>query len=126
VTLAQSLSVARGQPQTIAVISDSIEQLITFDDTVDPQFTFCPEGGDLGCNPAGIPEPGIALATDNCGVPSITSLPGDIIADGCYRSFTRTYVATDYCGNVAYCYQTYTWTVDLMLAQHLRIVPARS
>jgi hypothetical protein len=91
---------------------DFIKQTITFDDTVNPEFTVCPAGDDLGCNPEEIPVAGGAEATDNCGVPTITSQPGDIIADGCYRLFTSTYVATDYCGNTAYCYQVFTWTVD--------------
>jgi hypothetical protein len=56
-------------------------------DTTDPEFTFCPQGGDLGCNPVGIPEPGTAIATDNCGIPTVSVLPGDIIVDGCYRSY---------------------------------------
>jgi hypothetical protein len=91
---------------------DSAEQIISYNDEIDPEFTVCPQGGDLGCNPQGIPTAGGAIATDNCGIPVITDAPGDIIADGCYRSFTRTYTATDACGNTATCYQVFTWTVD--------------
>ncbi|MBL0315294.1 MAG: hypothetical protein IPP69_05745 [Flavobacteriales bacterium] len=87
-------------------------QVVTVRDTTDPVFTSCPQGGDLGCNPEEIPAAGGAIATDNCGEPTIVVLPGDIVADGCYRSFTRTYKAYDSCGNDAYCYQTFTWTVD--------------
>jgi hypothetical protein len=92
--------------------TDVAIQYISFNDEINPEFTFCPEGGDLGCNPEGVPAAGQAVATDNCGTPSITSSLGEVEADGCSYSQTRTYTATDACGNEAYCYQTFTWTVD--------------
>jgi hypothetical protein len=92
--------------------TDTAIQIISYNDEIDPVFTVCPEGGDLGCNPEEIPAAGGAEATDNCGIPVITSLPGDVIANGCSRSFTRTYIATDACGNTATCSQVFTWTVD--------------
>jgi hypothetical protein len=82
-------------------------------DTTPPVFTFCPQGGDLGCNPTGIPAPQTATATDACGTPSITSALGEESVDGCIHSQTRTYTATDACGNSATCLQVFTWKIDL-------------
>ncbi len=82
-------------------------------DDIKPTFTSCPAGGDLGCNPSTIPGAATATATDNCGTPTITSEIGDVIVDGCGRSRTTTYTATDACGNTATCTQLYTWKVDV-------------
>jgi hypothetical protein len=82
-------------------------------DITAPVFTFCPPGSDLGCNPAGVPAPGAATATDACGTPMITSSLGAITSNGCVREQTRTYTATDGCGNTATCTQVFTWTVDI-------------
>jgi hypothetical protein len=82
------------------------------EDTTPPVFTFCPAGGNLGCNPASIPGPGTATATDNCGTPTITSSLGSIVSNGCNRSQTRTYTATDACGNSSTCTQVFNWVVD--------------
>ena len=76
-------------------------------------FTFCPLGGDLGCNPAGVPGPGAATATDACGAPTITSALGAISENGCLRTQTRTYTATDGCLNTTICTQVFTWKVDV-------------
>ncbi len=81
-------------------------------DTAPPVFTFCPPGSTLGCNPPGVPPPGAATATDGCSSPIITSSLGPIVSNGCQRSQTRTYTATDNCSNVATCTQVFTWTVD--------------
>ena len=86
---------------------------VTVEDTAPPVFTFCPPGSNLGCNPAGVPAPGTATATDACGAPAITSALGAITTDGCLRSQTRTYTATDGCTNTATCTQVFTWTVDI-------------
>jgi len=59
---------------------------------------------------ADIPAPDVVLvtATDNCGVPTVTHV-GDA-SDGltCPETITRTYQATDTCGNTATCTQTIT------------------
>ncbi|MFN0212860.1 MAG: hypothetical protein ACKVT2_01285, partial [Saprospiraceae bacterium] len=82
-------------------------------DITPPVFTVCPPGDDLGCNPNGLPAPGAATATDDCGTPGITSSTGSITSDGCLRYQTRTYTATDGCGNTATCEQEFSWTEDL-------------
>jgi hypothetical protein len=82
-------------------------------DTTPPVFTSCPAGSDLGCNPAGIPEPGTPIAMDNCsGMITFSSALGPIISNGCQRSQTRTYTATDASGNKETCDQVFTWTED--------------
>src|SRR5512145_108642 len=82
-------------------------------DVAPPVFTFCPPGSNLGCNPTGVPAPGAATATDACGTPTITSALGPISSNGCLRSQTRTYTATDACLNTATCVQIFTWTEDI-------------
>jgi hypothetical protein len=88
-------------------------QVINVVDNTAPVFTFCPPGSDLGCNPSGVPGPGAATATDDCGTPMITNALGSVIQNGCLRTQTRTYTATDGCGNTATCTQVFTWIVDV-------------
>ena len=76
-------------------------QTVNVVDATPPVITFCPPGSALGCNPTGVPAAGTATATDNCNTPTITSALGAITSTGCLRSQTRTYTATDLCGNTA-------------------------
>ena len=98
-----------GVPQT-----PTCSQTIKVDDTTKPGFTFCPPGQNLGCNPASIPAPGAATATDNCdNPPTITPVLADAVnTGGCNWSRTRTYTATDACGNTETCVQVFTYTLD--------------
>ena len=91
----------------------SCTQTFNVVDTTPPVFTFCPPGSNLGCNPSGVPAAGTAIATDACGTPTITSALGTVSVNGCLRSQTRTYTATDICLNTATCTQVFTWTVDI-------------
>ena len=43
---------------------------------------------------------------------TITSSDGTYTSDGCHRSRTRTFTATDACGNTATASRTVTWTSD--------------
>src|SRR5207247_6346323 len=54
---------------------------------------------------------GSATATDNCGTPTVTSLDG-VVSGTCAKSQTRTFIATDGCGNQATTPRTVTWTED--------------
>ncbi|MGE5106441.1 MAG: hypothetical protein ACM3H8_02780, partial [Sphingobacteriales bacterium] len=70
----------------------------------------------LGCNPSA-DEINAALgsgtATDLCdGALDVTVTNSDITADGCMRSQTRTFSATDACGNSASTSRTVTWKFD--------------
>jgi hypothetical protein len=77
-----------------------------------PQFVNPPPGGDLGCNPAGIPGPANLTATDNCDQNvEVTSQLGSVEIDGCKRRQVRTYTATDDCGNKTTHEEVFTWTV---------------
>src|SRR5262249_27083262 len=77
------------------------------DDSTKPVIT-CPAGQTVQC-PADIPPPGGATATDNCSPPVITSVDGPIVpATGACGQMTRTYTATDACGNQASCTQVFT------------------
>jgi len=122
-TTSQSVSVTAGSP-----CGDFVLQLITTGangctstctktlhivDTTPPVITFCPPGSDLGCNPTGIPAAGTPTATDNCGTPTISSELGEPVnTGGCNWSRTRTYTATDTCGNTVTCTQVFTYTLD--------------
>src|SRR5206468_2124845 len=56
---------------------------------------------------------GTATATDACGTPTLTSTDGAVQSSGCLRSQTRTWTATDGCGNTATASRTATWTFDI-------------
>src|SRR5207244_95231 len=58
----------------------------------------------LGCNPSAAQIDGAlgtASATDNCGTVTPTASTGAVSSSGCGRSQTRTWNATDGCGNAA-------------------------
>jgi hypothetical protein len=78
--------------------------------------TGTPANGALGCNPttAAIDAAlGSATATDACGTPTVTHTDGAVQSSGCLRSQTRTFTATDVCGNTATTSRTATWTFDI-------------
>jgi hypothetical protein len=52
-------------------------------------------------------------ATNGCSEAPVTCIPGEILENGCERSQTFTYTATDDCGNTVSATTTYTWTEDL-------------
>jgi hypothetical protein len=69
-----------------------------------------------GCNPttAQISAAlGTASATDLCGTPTLVPSDGAVISTGCARSQTRTFTATDACGNIATDTRTVSWTEDI-------------
>src|SRR5947208_2155684 len=68
----------------------------------------------LGCNPASIPSTNsyAVNAADGCtAFPAITRSQVDT-TNGCLRTRTLTWVATDACGNSNSCRQFIDWTVD--------------
>ena len=56
---------------------------------------------------------GSASATDACGAVTITSSTGSIVTSGCNRAITRTFTATDGCGNTATISRTVRWIAIL-------------
>lgn len=87
-----------------------VEQIINVDDTTAPTFTNCPESITIQCNEA---IPAIAegvTAVDNCvGDVEVVFLgEEENIVSNCYRTITRTWAATDLCGNMQPCVQVIT------------------
>ena len=82
-------------------------QLITVDDTIAPTIV-CPQDVTVQCD-GDVPAPDTNLATsDNCLLPVVVTHVGDESSGSCPRIITRTYRATDACGNTADCTQLIT------------------
>jgi hypothetical protein len=89
--------------------SATCTQQIVINDTQPPVIT-CPAPVSVQCI-ANVPAPNTALvtATDNCGAaPTVTFVSDSQSGSGCPITITRTYRATDACGNQATCTQTIT------------------
>jgi hypothetical protein len=85
-------------------------------DVTKPVFTGSYSAIDLDCNPtaAAIEAAlGSASATDGCSDPSITSSDNTESVDGCVHTQTRTFTATDHCGNAQTISRTVSWIVDV-------------
>src|SRR5258705_209435 len=86
------------------------------EDLTTPTITATGNDARLGCNPTSVAIDaalGSATATDACGTPTITSSDGNVSSNGCIRSQTRTFTATDICGNTATTSRIATWIEDL-------------
>ena len=91
-----------------------VMQTITVDDETDPVISGCPEGDDLnivltGCGgDCEIPDPPVVTAMDNCDgdLGEIDPVIVDTGEESCPRVITRTWTATDECGNTVSCSQT--------------------
>jgi large repetitive protein len=76
-----------------------------------PVLAGLPTGGALGCNPATLPSCDAGVTASNeCGSVTVDCTPGSIVSNGCNRTQTFTYSATD-CGLTTSADVTYTWTV---------------
>src|SRR5690606_36714597 len=85
---------------------------IIINDTTSPEFVNCPSSITIQCDEE---VPAIAQdleATDNCteSADIIITFLGEeeVVESNCYRTLTRTWAATDLCGNVAVCEQVIT------------------
>jgi hypothetical protein len=94
----------------------AVSQTISYTvDTQDPTVQTA-EGADanIGCNPTPAQIAGAFTApmfADNCGTPTVTS--EDVtVTNGCQHTTTRTWTATDACGNETSVEQAITYTVD--------------
>jgi hypothetical protein len=89
---------------TSELITSTCYKDVTVDDTEAPVITSCPADAVIECDASTDPaNTGTASATDNCSV-SVTY--EDESAPGCYTKITRTWTATDPCGNKSTCVQT--------------------
>ncbi|MEO6132136.1 MAG: T9SS type A sorting domain-containing protein [Saprospiraceae bacterium] len=87
--------------------SASCNQTITVFDNTLPTLT-CPSNVTVTCASAiPAPNPASVTSSDNCGTPTITFVSDVISNQTCTNKFTvtRTYRATDVCGNSATCSQ---------------------
>lgn len=89
--------------------SATCSQVITVTDSIAPVVT-CPANITVQCTDQ-VPDPDVAtvIATDNCGgTPVIIHVGDEIIQGACAErsTITRTYQATDACGNSATCTQS--------------------
>ena len=83
------------------------------ENVIAPLLAGVPNDEDLGCNPE-LPTRDMSVtANGGCSEAIVTCTSGSIIENGCNRSQTFTYTATDACGNKATATSTYTWTEDL-------------
>ena len=86
-------------------------QTITVNDQTAPTMT-CPAAVTVSCaSQVPAPDPSLVIATDNCGGTVAVTHISDVISNQtCPNRFTitRTYRATDACGNFAQCTQTIT------------------
>ncbi len=112
------VTVAGGCPQEITITrtwlasdgcgnTSTCDQTIFVDDTTPPVIT-CPANLTIECTASTLPaNTGVASATDNCSIPLVTF--NDVTAAGvCIQelTITRTWSATDGCGNTSTCDQT--------------------
>jgi hypothetical protein len=91
--------------------ADTCLQVFTVDDTTAPVITQCPANATVGCvDDIPAANTGLVIASDNCDDTVTITWVGDSPLPGgpCGGSVTRTYSATDDCGNVDYCQQIFT------------------
>jgi uncharacterized repeat protein (TIGR01451 family) len=90
--------------------SDDCVQVITIQDTTDPEFTSFPMDAEVECGASTDPaSTGSPVAADNCSTPTPEYEDG-AMTDGCGStgSFERTWTATDNAGNMVMQVQTIT------------------
>jgi hypothetical protein len=88
--------------------SSACTQTIVVDDSVAPVIS-CPASITIDCSGSTLPaSTGTATATDNCDATPTISSTDNIVGGGCpqNQTITRTWVATDACGNSSSCVQT--------------------
>jgi uncharacterized repeat protein (TIGR01451 family) len=86
-------------------------QIITVDDSTPPVITLCPPSITIECDESQLPaNTGLATATDNCDTAPVVTYNDSVVPGGCPQesTITRTWTATDGCGNSSTCSQTIT------------------
>jgi hypothetical protein len=91
-------------------VSEPISTMLNLTDDLAPVIT-CPADMEVDCSADNSPaSTGTATATDDCGAATVTFEDGGLSGDGCVNTFTRTWTATDACGNASSCDQVITIT----------------
>ncbi|HEY8404548.1 MAG TPA: hypothetical protein VIK71_08050, partial [Flavobacteriales bacterium] len=89
-----------------------VTQEIIINDDIAPEFVNCPASITIQCDEEIPAIPNDLVAVDNCtesGDIIITFLgEEEVVENNCYRTLTRTWAATDLCGNVGVCEQVIT------------------
>ena len=97
-------------------------QIITVDDSTPPTITDCPADVTIECDETTDPgNTGLASATDNCDTAPVVTYSDLTLEGGCPQEYTitRTWLATDACGNSSTCSQIIT--VDAVSYTHLDV-----
>jgi hypothetical protein len=87
----------------------SCTKLVSVEDDVKPVISVCPDPVTVSCIEE-VPAPDITkvTASDNCLGPVTITWEGDVPSGTCPTVITRTYKATDICGNFSTCTQVIT------------------
>jgi len=88
--------------------SDTCETTVTIQDTMPPDI-ICPDDRTIECDESSDPgNTGESIATDDCDPNPIINFADVITPGDCTNgeTITRTWTATDYCGNSSSCVQT--------------------
>ena len=96
--------------------SVSVSQVIHVVDTTDPILVNVPANDTVECD--AVPAPAQVTATDNCSTPSVSMTQQ--VTEGCPYTITRTWTATDACGNTSVASQVITVidTIDPILVNN--------
>ncbi len=92
-------------------VSEPIATTLNIIDNTPPVIT-CPADVEVDCTADNSPaSTGMATATDDCGQEvAVDFADSGLSGDGCVNTFTRTWTATDACGNTSTCAQVITIT----------------
>jgi hypothetical protein len=83
-------------------------QSFTLIDSLPPVPPVCPADITVSCV-ADVPAPEVLTTTDVCDPnPTVTSSDGPLVGGACGGTITRTYTASDFCGNTSECVQIIT------------------
>ena len=83
------------------------KQRVFWREDMTPPTIICPPDLNLGCAPVVVPapDPTMVEAFDNCGIANVAMTASSISNENGFIKITRTYTATDQCGNQTSCDQ---------------------
>jgi hypothetical protein len=88
---------------TSGLIKDTCQKTVSVNDVTPPTITNCPADLTLDCDgDTSTTNTGVLTATDNC---SVSISHSDVVTGSCSKLITRTWTATDPCGNTSTCVQ---------------------